>query len=75
MYDYLHMFRHLLHNENVTCRQKLSVCRYQYEEIRKYIHNITAYKNICKKVFKLFNNQENVNENHKTPSHSLKSKN
>lgn len=48
MYDYLHMFRHLLHNENVTWRQKLSVCRYQYEEIRKYIHNITAYKNICK---------------------------
>lgn len=24
-----------LYNENITCRQKISVCRHQYEEIRK----------------------------------------
>ena len=24
-----------LYNENITCRQKISVCRHQYEKIRK----------------------------------------
>lgn len=46
MYDYLHMFRHLFHNENATCRQKLRQVGISMKQLETTF--IIAFKNICK---------------------------